>query len=194
VPYVLLPAVRLVRKRQDFDAPRLKGRRGPAEPCRMIRLLVATVMAMGIVAAGCGGGGGAAAGEPLVAGSLTGEYKGQTFTPAFGFATLYQGSNLIGVGDGPLNCASAQQPDPPTGTNALIDLPAFDVGSYSSVFVEIIQNKGSFAGMGENSGTVTIDSADATSIAGSVAFSYTSSSDGQHYAISGTFQVTRCPM
>jgi hypothetical protein len=161
----------------------------------MRRLLVATGLAMGIVAAGCGGGGGAAApGEPLVTGTLTGEYQGQTFTPAFGFATLYQGSSLIGVGDGPLNCASAQQPDPPTGTNALIDLPAFDVGSYSSVFVEIIQNKGSFAGMGANSGTVTIDSSGATSIAGSVAFSYTSSADGQHYAISGTFEVTRCPM
>ena len=45
-----------------------------------------------------------------------------------------------------------------------------------------------------NTGTVTIDSAGATSIAGSVAFSYTSSSDGQHYALSGTFEVTRCPM
>jgi len=157
--------------------------------------LVATALGIGIVVAGCGGGGGGTApGAPLVSGSLTGEYRGQTFTPTFGVATVYQSSNLIAFGDGPVNCASPQQNDPPPGTTAVLELPAFDPGSYAAVFVDIIQNKGSFAGYGTNSGTVTIDSAGATSIAGSVTYSATDSMDNQHYALSGSFEVSRCPM
>ena len=49
------------------------------------------------------------------------------FVPMFGFATLYKGSNLIALGDGPLNCASASRPDPPSGTNALFSLPTLEV-------------------------------------------------------------------
>src|SRR6185436_17328523 len=89
-------------------------------------------------------GGGEAPGEPLVSTTLAGEYKGQPFVPAFGFATLYKGSNLFGLGDGPLNCGSPQQPDPPSGTNALFSLPTLEVKTYSSVLVEILQNNGNF--------------------------------------------------
>lgn len=159
----------------------------------MGRWLKAVTTGSLVALAACGGGGGGA-GVPLVSGSLTGEYKGQAFTPAFGVATVYQGSNLIAVGDGPLNCGSAQRPDPPAGTNAIFELPAFDVGIYSSVFVDMIQNKGNFEGAGSNSGTVNITAASATSIAGDISFSYTDSTTNQTYGLSGAFEVSRCPM
>src|SRR6187455_1732688 len=85
--------------------------------------------------AGCGGGG--ADGEPLLSGALTGQYKGEAFTPTSGFATVYKGKNLVGIGDGPLNCDSPQATAPPAGVNVAFTLPTLDVGSYSSVLVMI---------------------------------------------------------
>ena len=145
-----------------------------------------------VAVAGCGGGGGGGPGDPLLATTLTGEYKGQPFTPMFGFATLYQGSPLIGLGDGPLNCASPERPDPPPGTNALVTIPAFEAGTYSSRLVEIVQNITSFEGMGSNGGTVVITTVSTESVTGSVAFSYTDD-QSQTYGINGTFEVARCP-
>jgi hypothetical protein len=146
-----------------------------------------------VVVASCGGGGAGGPGDPLVSGSLAGEYKGQAFVPVFGFATIYQSSNLIGLGDGPLNCASPQLSDPPRGTNALFTMTALDVGSYGQVFVQILQNKGNFEGIGSNTGSVTITAVSATSVAGSIEYRYTDDAS-LTYGLSGSFEVERCPM
>ncbi len=144
-----------------------------------------------VAVAACGGAGGGPA-EPLLSGTLTGEYKGQPFTPMFGFVTVYQGSQLIGLGDGPLNCASPQQPDPPAGTNAMVTIPALEAGTYSSRLVQILHNVGNFEGTGTNSGTVVITTVAAESVTGSIDYRYTDD-QSQTYGISGTFEVTRCP-
>ena len=159
----------------------------------MGRAFVTIGFGMLVALAGCGGGGGAGAGEPLVAGSLAGEYKGQPFTPTTGIATLCMGQNLIGFGDGPVNCASPQQPNPPAGTMAYFTLPTLDLTTHSSVFVQMIQNKGSFDGIGSNAGTVTLTAVSAASVAGNVSYSYTDSTTNFNYGISGDFEVTRCP-
>lgn len=154
-------------------------------------LFVTLVTLLG--AGACGGGGGA--GEPLLSTTLTGHFKGQAFTPTSGVATVYQGSNVIGVGDGPLNCGSTQQNDPPPGTTATFSLPALEVGTYSSVFVDLIRYQAqSFDGFGSSDGTVTLTAVDATSVAGTIAYSYTDTSTGDAYDLSGDFEVSRCPM
>jgi hypothetical protein len=150
---------------------------------------------LGALIAGAGCGGGEGAGEPLVSSSLAGVYANQAFTPAFGVATVYMTDNLIAIGDGPLNCGSAQRSAPPSGTNAVLYVPMLDVGTYSGVFVDMIQSKGNnFAGYGSNSGTVTITAASAASIVGTVAYSATDSDTNKAYSISGSFEVSRCPM
>jgi hypothetical protein len=156
----------------------------------MRRPAVALVLAAVVAVAACGAGEGA--GEPLLSGSLAGEYQGQPFAPAFGFATPYQTTNLIALGDGPLNCASPERNDPPSGTNVLLAVPALEVATYSSVLVQVMQNKGSFYSTGSNTGTVTLATVTATSVAGSVTYSYTDD-EGHTYGISGSFEVIRCP-
>ena len=156
-----------------------------------IPLLTVTVATL-LAATACGGG---TAGEPLVSTTLTGQFKGQSFKPAFGVATVYQGSNVIALGDGPLNCASAQQNDPPMGTTATFSVPTLDVGTYSSVFVDLIQYEGrSFDGVGSSDATVMLTAVNAPSVAGTIAYSYTDSSTGDTYSLSGSFEVSRCPM
>jgi hypothetical protein len=156
--------------------------------------LAAIAIAAVVGIAGCGGGG-AAAGEPLVSGSPTGEFKGQAFTPKFGVATVYKASNLIALGDGPVNCTSAQQNDPPAGTTVVFEVPMLAVGSYSSVFVDFVQSIGrNFSGAGSADGTVMLTAVGATSVAGHVAYSFTDPTDQSHYAVSGDFEVVRCPM
>ena len=158
----------------------------------MSRTIVAVVLGVFFACAGCGGGG-AGTGEPLVAGSLAGIYKGQAFTPTTGIATVYMGKNLLGFGDGPINCSSPQQPNPPAGTMAYFTLPALDTMSYSSVFVQMIQNKGGFDGIGSNTGTVALTAINDTSVAGTIDYSYTDSTTSLTYSISGSFEVARCP-
>jgi hypothetical protein len=96
------------------------------------------------------------------------------------------------VGDGPLNCASPEQRDPPTGTNALVSVPALEVGTYSSRLVEIFHNVGNFEGTGSNTATVIITAASTESVAGSVDYSYTDDMS-LTYRLTGTFEVIRCP-
>jgi len=158
----------------------------------MGRSIVAVALGLLFAFAGCGGGG-AGAGEPLVSSSLAGVYKGQPFTPTTGIATIYMGKNLIGFGDGPVNCASPQQPDPPSGTMAYFTVPALDVTTYSSVLVQMIQNKGGFDGIGSNTGTVTLTAVSNASLAGTIDYSYTDSSTSLTYSVSGSFEVSRCP-
>jgi hypothetical protein len=154
-------------------------------------LLTVTVVTL-LAATACGGG---TAGEPLVSGTLTGQFKGQSFQPAFGVATVYQGSNVIALGDGALNCASTQQNDPPMGTTVTFSVPALAVGTYASVFVDLIQYEArNLDGFGSSDGTVTLTAVSDASVAGTIAYSYTDSSTGDSYALSGSFEVSRCPM
>jgi hypothetical protein len=159
----------------------------------MGKSFVMIVSGLLIAFAGCGGGAGA--GEPLVSSTLAGTFKGQAFTPAFGVALVYNGSNMIALGDGPINCGSAQRNNPPAGTSAVLSVPTLDVGTYSSVFVDMIQYKGTnLDGAGSNSGTVTLTAVSASSVAGTIAYSYTDSTTNDTFGISGDFEVARCPM
>ncbi|MBP6849700.1 MAG: hypothetical protein KA201_38430 [Kofleriaceae bacterium] len=129
---------------------------------------------------------------PLVASTVTGTYAGDDFTAVNGFLVMDQGRFLIGLGDGPLSCASATAPEPPSGTNAGISLDSIDPGTYGNVFVNLYHNVGSFSGHGSNSGTVTITASTAASVTATVDWSDTDS-DGKVYRLSGGFEVSRCP-
>ncbi|HOX47252.1 MAG TPA: hypothetical protein PK668_26905 [Myxococcota bacterium] len=142
--------------------------------------------------AGCGGGGGSGDPEPLLAGNVSGALDNETFTAVNGFAVVGADSHtLIGVGDGPLNCASPDQPDPPPGMMASISLPSDAVGTYGSVMITVYVNRSGFQGVGSNDGTVEITASTPESIAGSV--SYSASPGGEHtVSLNGTFEVVRC--
>jgi hypothetical protein len=157
----------------------------------MRRPLFAAMLLTSLAAAACAG----ESGEPLLSGTLSGQFRGQSFTPTSGVATVYQGSNMIALGDGPINCSSTQQNDPPMGTTATFSVPALDVATYSSIFVDMIRYSArNFDGVGSTDGTVTLTAVSATSVAGTIAYSYTDSTDQQTYGISGSFEVKRCPM
>jgi hypothetical protein len=157
----------------------------------MTRPLLTVTLVTLLATVACGGG---EAGEPLVSTTLTGQFKGQPFTPMFGVATVYQGSNVIALGDGAINCGSAQQNDPPMGTSATFSVPALEVGTYSPVFVELYRYQArSLDGYGSSDGTVMLTAVSATSVAGTIAYSYTDTSTGDVYDLSGSFEVSRCP-
>ena len=139
------------------------------------------------ILAACGGGGG---GEPLISGSVGGDYEGNTFTANTGFAVASEDEFAIGVGDGDLNCDSPNDDDPPPGTNAVMFLPSLAVGTYSDVFVSIYRNVDEFGGFGTGGGTVTITASSATSVAGSITWSTTD--EGLTYSVNGTFEVVNC--
>ncbi len=145
---------------------------------------------MSLVLAACGGGD-EDSGEPLIAGSLSGDWDGTAFTPEFGFATVYQQLSLIGLGDGPIHCGNEDDRDPPSGYSVALSMPAFAADSYTSVFVNLYRNDGEFEGVGSNQGSVTLSDVSDASIAGSVEYDYTDD-DGRHFAVSGTFEVVRC--
>ncbi len=151
----------------------------------MILRLVTSVLVFGLV--GCTGGD---SGEPLLSGSMTGEYDGHSFTPAFGFATLYKGAGLIGVGDGPLHCGSESSMAPPSGTNALFSVP-LEVGSKGTVSVQMIRNVDGYEGVGANTGSVTVSAVSDESLTGTVSFDYTDT-QSRHFLISGSFEVVHC--
>lgn len=151
-------------------------------------LLSATLVAL-LATAGCGGGD---AGDALLSTTLTGQFKGQAFSPTFGVATIYKGSNVIVLGDGAVTCSSVEENDTPTGTNAKFSVPTLDVGTYSSVFVYMSQYKGrTFDLVGSSDATVTLAAVSASSVVGTITYSYTDSSGGR-YGLSGTFEVKRC--
>jgi hypothetical protein len=151
--------------------------------------LVLTLLAAGGLLAACGGD--PAPGEPLLSGSVSGAYGQETFTAIYGFAIdASETSKLIGVGDGPLNCQSPEQPDPPPGMMGSIRLPSFEVGTYTSVMVNVYNNRGSFVGKGSNAGTAEITASSADSVAGSVA--YSDDVNGTTVSLQGTFEVVRC--
>ena len=157
----------------------------------MKRPLVTATLLTFLATVGCGGGD---AGEPLLSTTLTGQFKGQSFTPAFGVATIYKGANVVAFGDGAITCSSVQQNESPIGTTAKFSLPALDVGTFSSVFLYMSQYEGrTFDLVGSSDAAVTLTAVSASSISGTITFSYTDSAGGA-YNLSGNFEVSRCPM
>ncbi len=153
----------------------------------MRALLVGTFVSILGGAVGCGGD----EGEPFLSGSMTGEYDGTSFTPEFGFATPFQSGAIIGVGDGNVACGTEDDNAPPEGRNAIISVPALEVGSYSSAFVQMFENVDSFEGVGSNSGSVEITQVTADTVTGSVDYDYTDD-ESRHFSLSGTFEVVNC--
>lgn len=137
----------------------------------------------------CGGGD---SGEPLLSGSLTAEYAGESFTPDSGYATIYEQQGLIAIGDGPIHCGTENDTFPPSGDNVVINLPTLDAASYDQAFIWMYHTSGSHLDAVGSDGTVTITDSSPDAVAGSVDFDYTDSETGDHFAISGDFEVTRC--
>jgi hypothetical protein len=141
---------------------------------------------------GLGACGGDATGEPLLGGDVAGSYDGTAFVALNGFATETSGGTLvILVGTGPIACGSESASAPPTGHNAAIAAPAFTVGTYSNVFVNLYQNVGRFEGTGSSNGTLTITAVTDESIAGEIAYTFTNDDD-ELYELNGTFEVVLC--
>jgi hypothetical protein len=155
---------------------------------RVVSTLV-IVSSLAVPLAGCGGGG--ADPIPLLSGSVSGEYAGDAFTASFGFATVYEEIDIIALGDGNLHCGSPESANPPDGTNAILALPALEVGSYTNVEVHLYQNIDEFSGFGTTGAVVTLSSVTAESVAGDVDFSFTTT-EGETYRLAGTFEVSRC--
>jgi len=131
--------------------------------------------------------------EPLISGTVTGEFEGASFTIEEGIAKDRSETNkLIVLGTDAINCGTPDQQDPPTGYFASIGLESFDVGTYSNVPIAVFENHGSFSGTGGNGGTVEISVSTTDVIAGTVAYSYTDSETGDSYRLDGTFEVLRC--
>lgn len=155
--------------------------------------ILSTVLLSTVVSLGACGSDAGDRDEPLISGSLAGEYKGQAFTPDTGFATVYVGSPLIGVGDGGLNCDSPDRDDPPPGSSAAFVVPAFEAGTYADVLVHLYRNVDDFEGRSSSGGLVTITTATAASVAGTIDYMDTDT-DGLTYRLVGSFEVVRCPM
>lgn len=139
--------------------------------------------------AACGGGGG---GEPLVSGAVSGSFAGDAFTADVGIATVYMDEPLIGLGTGNLDCDSPNHDEPPSGVTAII-ANDFTVGDYTDVFIELDKvSGGDFNGIGAGGGSVSIIASTATSIAGTVDWSYVDDTDGTMYSLTGPFEVVNC--
>jgi len=153
------------------------------------RLLTCSLLAA-CTLGGCGSDD--ATGLPLLSGQVSGEYKGMTADLTFGLPATGSAHSLLGFSSKTINCGSLEASSPPRGTFGIAYLPSLDVGSYGSVLVQVAYNEGSYASEGTNSGTVTITASSETTIAGTVAYTNTNS-DGETFALAGTFEVERCP-
>lgn len=132
------------------------------------------------------------AGDPILSGSVTGSYDGHPFTATYGFATVYKNVPLIGFADAAVHCGSEAMPNPPTGSGVIASPDVIAVGSYTTASVEIYRNVGGFNAV-ESNGDLEITAVDAMTVAGSISYTYTDSTDGKMYSASGTFEVTHCP-
>jgi hypothetical protein len=140
-----------------------------------------------LAAAGCGT---SSPSEPLISGGVTGTYETSTFDIKYGVASAYQSGFVILLSSQSINCDSVTASEPPAGQGAVLSAPSLDVGQYSNLEVELIQNLGSFMGTGSNKGSLEITASSVASIAGTIAYSDTI--DGESYAVNGSFEVTRC--
>ncbi|MCA9664247.1 MAG: hypothetical protein KC503_01630 [Myxococcales bacterium] len=145
------------------------------------------VLALGLALGACGDDP-----LPVLSSTVTGQYgSGVTFQGVNGFARSRGETFLIAIGEGPLNCDSVDDTEPPDGNNAVMRPPSFDVGTYSGIFVNLYHNVGQFEGKGSNGADVEITASTAESVAGSVSFSF--EDKGETYGLNGTFEVRRCP-
>lgn len=155
-----------------------------------------------ILLAACGGGDGDDEGEPIVDGAIDGEYAGESFSVAFGFAVIYRPADssaeapILGFGDADSNvhCGSQDDNDPPPGHMAVValDIDDFAVGDYASQFVMIYTNvDGDFHGYGTGGATVSLTDVTDATVAGTVDWS-TTDEDDQPYSLSGSFELVRC--
>jgi hypothetical protein len=151
----------------------------------------AVALLAGIVVTGCGGDDGAEE-QPLVSGSVDGEYDGQAFTATLGFATDLEGTPIIGFGDEDIHCGSEDDSDPPPGHFAVVALEDVAVGDYTSLFVNIYINVDDFHGVGAGDASVSLTAVSEETLTGSIAWDYTAD-DSAHYSLSGSFEVVRCP-
>src|SRR6476661_1463189 len=107
-------------------------------------------LAVLVVSVGCSSSS-SPAGDPLVSGSVTGSYDGNTFTPGYGFATLdMMGNPLIGIAEAKVHCGTEKQANPPPGSGIIISLSSFAPGSYPDAFVTVYRNAGNFNALGSN--------------------------------------------
>src|SRR5687768_17192259 len=113
----------------------------------MTGMRIGAIVVLGLAVAACGGSDDDE-GEPLVGGSVDGEYDGLSFTATFGFATIYQDSPILGFGDDGIHCGSEDANDPPPGHSAVVSIGAFEAGNYTNAFVQIFTNVDEFEGVG----------------------------------------------
>lgn len=158
----------------------------PTLPWRSASLALA--LAFASLGAACGGGEDAL---PLLSGSVEGSYAGAAFTAENGFATMLDGDPIIGVGDGPLHCGSPASSEPPEGRNVLIVAPAFEVGVYDDVFVNLYENVDDFEAIGSNGGRLELTAVSDASVAGTITFELTNDED-EVFTVDGSFEITRC--
>jgi len=147
------------------------------------------MIGIAVFLAACGGG---QTGDPFVSGAIDGSYDGEPFTATNGFATVFESTDLLGFGDGPLHCGSEQLNDPPSGRSIAIGLPSFDIGVYPDVFVQMFRNVSTFEGVGSSGGSVEITASSDVSVAGTLSFDYTDDTN-RTFTASGMFEVVRCP-
>jgi hypothetical protein len=149
-----------------------------------------------LAANGCGG----SDAEPLVSSALSGEYKGESFTPTAGtahIATNDLGGSFpsIGFGTGDLNCSSWGEPDPPGGfivSVTITTVEAFEPGTYQDVGVTIADGRGEYEFHGSGGGILTLTAVTPDTVSGMIQYSDTDVY-GDDYSINGTFEVSRCP-
>jgi hypothetical protein len=146
-----------------------------------------TLLAGLVMLAACGGGGG---GEPLISGSVTGEYEGTAFTATHGFAADVEGTLAIVIGSGDIGCGSVDDNEPPDGINAAIGMESLAVGTYTNVSVLLHFNIGHYEAHGTGGGTVTITASSPESIAGSI--DWLTVDAGLTYSVTGTFEIASC--
>jgi len=137
----------------------------------------------------CGCGSNAETGDPLISGSVQASYDGHAFTPKFGFATVYKGSGLIGLGDGPIHCGSEKLANPPSGSGVIISIPTLTAGIYSTAFVQVFRNVSGYESVGTTSSVHV--TAVTTSVTATVNFTFIDSM-ARMFTASGTFEVLAC--
>ena len=147
------------------------------------------LMALVVSLAACGDS--EVSGEPLVFGSLMGEYDGSEFEPISGYATTSMGRTAIVLGTGSVACSTQDSSSPPSGYTAVISAPEFTVGSYGSVFVQIFKNVGGFEGTGSNGGSLEITDVGTETLSGTIDYAFTNPND-KFVSISGAFEVILC--
>lgn len=153
-----------------------------------MKFIAPLLMALTFVA--CGGDGDSD-NSPLISGTVTGTFGGDTFTIRNGvLGKTSGGSNVVVLGTDDMSCASPKAPAPPEGNFASISVATLEVGTYGNVLVQVFENHDELAGKGTTAGTLTIVDLTDTTMSGTISFAATV--DGTALALNGDFEVERC--